>query len=57
MKVTRYMNLLELPVEFTGVAGDNCKTESKSDETVVFLEVDCEVGLGRSDLLEQDAII
>lgn len=52
------MNLLELPVEFSGVAaGDNCETESKSDETVVILEVDCKVCLGRSDLLEQDAII
>lgn len=34
MKVTSYMNLLELPVEFTGVAGDNCLADFESDKTV-----------------------
>lgn len=51
--VTRYMNLLELPVEFTGVAGDNCLADFESDKTVLC-GVNCKDCRERG-LLEQGA--
>ena len=54
-RVTRYINLLDLPEVFSGVASGDCLSfaESYSDEVVaVFLGDFCL----ESGLLEQDAI-
>lgn len=49
------MNLLDLPVELSGMVGGNCVDESESDETVFFFGV-CRTfeGLARG-LLGHDA--